>query len=54
MNKLKQKKKVKLPIIKVSSEKEVMVSKNRIAEEEKSFDYGGIPARDLKKNLGCG
>ena len=23
-------------------------------EEEKPFDFGGIPSRDLKKNLGCG
>jgi len=23
-------------------------------EEKKPFDYGGIPDRDLKKNLGCG
>jgi len=22
--------------------------------EEKPFDFGGIPDRDLKKNLGCG
>jgi hypothetical protein len=22
--------------------------------DEKPHDYGGIPARDLKKNLGCG
>lgn len=22
--------------------------------EEKPFDFGGIPERDLKKNLGCG
>ena len=21
---------------------------------EKPFDFGGLPARDLKKNLGCG
>ena len=21
--------------------------------EEKSFDFGGMPNRDLKKNLGC-
>jgi hypothetical protein len=21
---------------------------------EKQFDFGGLPARDLKKNLGCG
>jgi hypothetical protein len=24
------------------------------AEAEKPFDFGGIPDRDLKKNLGCG
>jgi hypothetical protein len=24
------------------------------AEEAKPFDFGGIPDRDLKKNLGCG
>lgn len=23
-------------------------------EEEKTFDFGGLPDRDLKKNLGCG
>jgi hypothetical protein len=23
-------------------------------QEEKPFDFGGIPNRDLKKNLGCG
>lgn len=23
-------------------------------EKEKTFDFGGLPARDLKKNLGCG
>ena len=23
-------------------------------EDEKPFDFGGIPDRDLKKNLGCG
>jgi hypothetical protein len=22
--------------------------------DEKPFDFGGIPTRDLKKNLGCG
>jgi hypothetical protein len=25
-----------------------------VAEEEKPFDFGGLPNRDLKKNLGCG
>ena len=24
------------------------------AEEENPMDFGGIPNRDLKKNLGCG
>jgi hypothetical protein len=23
-------------------------------EEKKPFDFGGLPDRDLKKNLGCG
>ena len=23
-------------------------------EEERPFDFGGLPQRDLKKNLGCG
>ena len=23
-------------------------------EDEKPFDFGGLPERDLKKNLGCG
>ena len=26
----------------------------RSVEEDKPFDFGGIPDRDLKKNLGCG
>jgi hypothetical protein len=25
-----------------------------IADNEKREDFGGIPRRDLKKNLGCG
>lgn len=24
------------------------------ANDENPFDFGGLPARDLKKNLGCG
>jgi hypothetical protein len=24
------------------------------SEEEKPFDFGGLPQRDIKKNLGCG
>ena len=23
-------------------------------DEDKTFDFGGLPNRDLKKNLGCG
>ena len=23
-------------------------------DEDKPFDFGGLPPRDLKKNLGCG
>lgn len=23
-------------------------------DDEKPFDFGGLPQRDLKKNLGCG
>ncbi|HEY8936220.1 MAG TPA: hypothetical protein VIM65_13400 [Cyclobacteriaceae bacterium] len=23
-------------------------------EQKKPFDFGGLPQRDLKKNLGCG
>lgn len=25
-----------------------------VKEEERAFDFGGLPQRDLKKNLGCG
>jgi hypothetical protein len=28
---------------------------NEVSNETKNpFDFGGLPARDLKKNLGCG
>lgn len=29
-------------------------SLQEIKKEEKPFDFGGLPIRDLKKNLGCG
>jgi len=38
---------------KPSSIKEAPRSREAVVEE-KPFDFGGIPARDLKKNLGCG
>lgn len=25
-----------------------------LPEEEKTLDFGGLPQRDIKKNLGCG
>ena len=30
------------------------VKKEEDAIKSKEFDFGGIPARDVKKNLGCG
>jgi len=29
-------------------------NKEASQHSEKPFDYGGLPDRDLKKNLGCG
>jgi hypothetical protein len=29
-------------------------SENAAQDPEKLFDFGGLPNRDLKKNLGCG
>jgi hypothetical protein len=29
-------------------------SEDNFIPEEKPFDFGGLPNRDLKKNLGCG
>lgn len=29
-------------------------SQTTSAEPENPFDFGGLPKRDLKKNLGCG
>jgi len=28
--------------------------KEEIKPDEKAFDFGGLPDRNLKKNLGCG
>jgi hypothetical protein len=35
---------------------EVQPSESKSVEtnEDNPFDFGGLPARDLKKNLGCG
>ncbi len=36
------------------STKEVAVKLPLIPQMEVNSDYGGLPERDLKKNLGCG
>jgi hypothetical protein len=45
------KKKVDTPK-KEKEEKKILVSSKE--EQEKPFDFGGLPQRDLKKSLGCG
>ena len=45
MNDKKKKKKAETPVKPEKKERE---------EKGKDFDFGGIPERDLKKNLGCG
>jgi len=51
-----KKKKSKPESIKTNGEKELKPSTQaeEQATEEKPFDFGGLPNRDLKKNLGCG
>jgi hypothetical protein len=39
--------------VKVKEEKPTLPSTQE-SHEEKPFDFGGLPNRDLKKNLGCG
>lgn len=51
---MKKSKKKKKP----SNQKDVRNEETPIRQDEddesKPFDYGGLPDRDLKKNLGCG
>lgn len=52
---MKKKEKKRLPDL--PEEKKVKVQQPRqenLTSEEKLFDFGGLPDRDLKKNLGCG
>ena len=37
----------------VKKAKEVKAQEQQI-DDEKPFDFGGLPDRNLKKNLGCG
>jgi len=39
---------------KVKKEGRIKESSQNTEPEEKKFDFGGLPDRDLKKNLGCG
>jgi hypothetical protein len=43
---------------KTAKQKKVLPQKPKVIppqdEDEKPFDFGGIPDRDIKKNLGCG
>ena len=53
-----QNKKDAKKIKKQKSEAKVAANKSQVEqpqeEPKSSFDFGGLPARDLKKNLGCG
>lgn len=48
MKKKSRKKDVKAP------EKTKTAAPQDASENDKPFDFGGLPDRDLKKNLGCG
>jgi hypothetical protein len=39
---------------KQSANAKVLKSTEHVNQEDKPFDLGGLPERDLKKNLGCG
>ena len=47
------KKKTKKPVDK-STAKPTPQEAIRSVDDDKPFDFGGLPERDLKKNLGCG
>ena len=39
---------------KPDKEKEKKIAVKTDKNKEDRFDFGGLPSRDLKKNLGCG
>jgi hypothetical protein len=49
---MKKKAKEKKAVKKIVTEKPKEVPAQD--DQDKPFDFGGIPDRDLKKNLGCG
>lgn len=51
MNRMKKKEKTRKATKKIVPAKEKEIPPQ---DDEKPFDFGGIPDRDLKKNLGCG
>lgn len=42
------------PVPQKSLEKTISKKEEPTSEQENPFDFGGLPQRDLKKNLGCG
>jgi hypothetical protein len=45
---------LKQPRTQIKSTAPTDASKEKADESESAFDFGGLPNRDLKKNLGCG
>lgn len=50
----KRSKKPEGKIRKQKAEEEKDKHADKVTPDEDTSEYGGIPARDLKKNLGCG
>jgi hypothetical protein len=49
-----KKKRKKMGTSKSAKKADATTSSSPIDQDEKPFDFGGLPQRDLKKNLGCG
>lgn len=54
MSKKKKEKEENQPVKKMPSTEPEKPSTEEKSEPENPFDFGGLPQRDLKKNLGCG
>ncbi len=54
MKKTKQKNAAKEKVKTPSKELKQQSSGPDISNDDTPFDFGGLPQRDLKKNLGCG
>ena len=51
---MRKKKKSKVKDVSKESAKATTKNSQVEKEEENPFDFGGLPDRELKKNLGCG